>query len=435
MRARLLTALVLAGCAATPPRASTRQELVIDEATVVRVPRRSAGSAGTAQLPALPEPIAGASPSFQRGVAHAHQLLRAAGPSAPPEQDDEVAAKAWLDTQFRPWLEQRLSATDALVEFFAGISPAGAPGSASEHVVAAALLGLVYGNVYDQLTAIPAPAHVRGDPALLRVYQNELHATIAGRLLGTAIVAHRGCAAAAAEQHDAAFGPWLELCHAELAMRLQQQSRALALQQQVEAERAAERTAAEGTRPPGPEVCWTPTAVAATEVAVPEGAPAEGAPNVPGPDAAGVPPDAEDCALAGQARDPLADRTLSARDLRYGARDPETSVRVSVALADSSTMDARPLAWLATRSRLSLCFATHVPESEAITVAVNASLAIDARGKTQSVALTPEPSDASAAPSKPLEQCLRRALTQTAFGCSPTGQPTQARATFCLRRD
>jgi hypothetical protein len=414
-----LTALVVAGCAASQPQATTpdRQEIVVDEGTVVQV--RRAGGTGVTVLPPLPAPIANTSRPFQDGFARAQTLLHAPGPNAPPEQGDEAAARAWLDAQFKPWLEQRLAAIVALVEAFAGMTLEGDFEAPHEHVVASALLGLVNGRTYDQLTAVPAPAHVRGDAALLRVYQAELHTTLAGGLLGAAIVAHRSCAAAAAQQRELSFGPWLDLCHAQLAARLQQQSQALALHEAVKAERAAERLAAEGPRPAGPEICWAPSALQTAAAHVPS---ARG-------------PGAQRCALDAQPNDPLAAQALSPRDLRYGPRDPESGVRVSAALTDNPTMDARPLAWIATQSRLARCFAKHVPAAQAITVAVHAHLSVGAQGRTQSVTLTPEPSDASATPSAPFAQCLRSALQQTAFGCSTNRTATQARATFCLRRD
>jgi hypothetical protein len=98
-------------------------------------------------------------------------------------------------------------------------------------------------------------------------------------------------------------------------------------------------------------------------------------------------------------------------------------------------MDAAPLASPSTQARLAACFAKNVPADKALTVAVHANLSVDARGHTRSVVLAAEPSDAASPPSKPLDRCLTQALKQTAFTCSPNGQPTQAAASFCLRRD
>ena len=454
---RLLTACALvAGCAASQPRTERpRTELVIDEAAVVRVPRP--GGAGDRALPALPQPLADSSRAFQRGFALARELMQAPGPSAPDEQDP-AAAQRWLDGSFKPWLEQRLHALVSLVETFADITPEGGVEPPHEHVVAVAMLGLANGRIYDQLMSIPPPAAVRSDPALLSVYQSELQTTLAGGLLEAAIMAHRQCAMNAAAQRELSFGPWLELCEEQLALRSQQQQAALALREQVRAEREAERRAAEGERPPGPDVCWTPVAPAGAAGGA-QGEPAQQAERAaateqtaqtqpPPPPADSAPARAETPAVAPRQRasaqrcglefaesDPLGGRALSPRDLRYGARDPETGVRVSAALADNPTMDARPLGWLATQTGLARCFDKHVPESQPVTISVHASLSIDARGRTRSVALTPEPSDSAAPPSKVLARCLQRALAQTAFTCSPTGQPTQASATFCLRRD
>jgi hypothetical protein len=384
------------------------------------VPRPGGASPGA--LPPLPEPLADTSRPFQQGFARALELLKAPGPSAPPEQD-AAAAQGWLDRTFKPWLEQRLAALVSVVETFSGITPQGGAEPPDEHVVAVAMLGLSNGHIYDQLMSIPPPAAVRADEALLHVYQSELQTTLAGGLLQAAVMAHRQCASSAAQQRDAAFGPWLALCEEQLALRTQQQAQALALRESVRAQREAERHAAEGERPAGPQICWAPVPAPPPELATP----------APALAAAATPPSS--CALPPAAVDPQAGRPLTPRDQRYGARDPESGVRVSVVLGDNPTMDARPLGWLETQTRLARCFAQHVPAAQAITISVHASLSVGAYGKTQSVVLTPEPSDAAAAPSKALSQCLQRALKQTAFACSPGGQPTQASAVFCMRRD
>src|SRR5687767_4817097 len=79
-RARLLSALLLAGCAASQPQGTTpgREEIVVEEATVIQVPR--AGGVANVTLPPLPEPLANTSPAFRNGYARAQELLRAPGP-------------------------------------------------------------------------------------------------------------------------------------------------------------------------------------------------------------------------------------------------------------------------------------------------------------------------------------------------------------------
>ncbi|HMI93922.1 MAG TPA: hypothetical protein VK509_21255, partial [Polyangiales bacterium] len=240
------------------------------------------------------------------------------------------------------------------------------------------------------------------------------------------------------------YGLWLELCHQQLAALQQNDERVRLLTDVVAAEREADRLAAEGPRPEGPQICWGGSAPATPP------SPAPLTLTVPAPLPTAVPAAAGTGAVAGAtaAKPPVvrcarAPHTVpddggvarSPRDLRYGPRDATHGVRVWAALGDNPTMDASPLLEHATRAALAACFAQHVPQSRAVTVALHATLSVDARGATRSAALTPEPSDAAAPPDAKLSRCLERSLSRVAFDCSPSGQPTQATATFCLRRD
>lgn len=423
----LLLACVFVACGSTQATSGSttphRSELVIDEPTVVSArPRLREG-----ELPPLPQPLESSPESFRRAHALASALLAAEGPGAVPV--DDAAHAEWSRLSFASWLQARSGELQAVVDAF---EPA-RTGSAAERVVAAALVGLGYTRLHAQFTSVPPPASVAADARLTRVYRSALDAQ-AGAFLeqGSAALAH--CAQHASAQTEAAFGLWLQLCQEQRVKVLERASQAKLLAELVAAERKADQIAAEGARPPGPEVCWTaervePSAADATPSTMTTAAAATDS----GVEAA----PARRCARSARAEGTVSttEPAPSPRDLRYGLRDAATAVRVSAALADADTMDASPLLQPAPRSALAACFAQHVRVDQPVTVAVHATLVVDARGKARSAALTPEPSDAASPPSPALVRCLQRALVRVPFDCSPSGQETQTRVTYCLRRD
>ena len=451
----------LTACGAAQPAPTTpqREELVVDEATVVSVRR----PLREGELPPLPQALPATSTAFQRGHALAIELLRAPGPGAPAALD-AATYDAWSAREFQSWLAARVTAAQLAADALGAVRA----GPASEHVPAAALLGLCFARTHAQLLAVPPPASVSADPKLLRVYQAELNDG-AQRWSEQAAAAFAHCGRGAAREREPAFGLWLELCLQQVAALQQTNERARLLAAAVAAEREADRLAAEGPRPEGPQICWGGEPVAAQPAPVPAAtavpaAPAAAAvdggasaaavagattsavsdasasPNASAPNAsatpnAGAAPKRTGCARAAHTVADDAAGALTPRDQRYGARDPASGVRVWAALGDNPTMDATPLLEPQIRAALAACFARGVPASRAITVAVHATLSVDARGATRSATLTPEPSDAAAPPDAKLSQCLQRALQRVAFTCSPSGQATQASATFCLRRD
>jgi hypothetical protein len=423
---RLCLLSSLAACGGAQPQGETipgRRELIIDEPTVVRArpPRAPDEPPGTEDLPELPEPLPSLPEAFRRAHALSPALLTAEGPGVPPSED--AAHARWSEDRFAPWLAARSAALQAVVDAFA---PARS-GTGAERVVAAALVGMGYARLHAQLVAVPPPASVAADEKLARVYRSALDAQASAFLEQcSAALAH--CAGQAAAQTEAPYGLWLQLCQQERLRLVQHAEQARTLAELVEAERKADRVMAEGPRPPGPEVCWT---------AEPASEPGEPAADASAESAAAAAPSSARKACArhpalGTAPTP-APRT--ARDQRYGIRDPETSVRVSAALTEVETMDASPLTEPATRHALATCFAQHVRGQEAVTVALHASLVVDARGKARAATLTPEPSDEAAAPSPALSRCMQRALLRVAFDCSPGDAETQARVTYCMRRD
>jgi hypothetical protein len=427
----------LAACGASQPIATTpaRRELVIEEATVVSAQRPLRDG----ELPALPQALNHTSAAFQRGHALASELLHAPGPGAPPALDDQSYA-AWSRGEFQAWLSTRIRAAQAATDALGAVRD----GPASEHVPAAALLGLVYMRTHAQLLAVSPPANVSADAKLQRIYTAQLNAS-AQRWADQAGAAFGHCSRAAAREAEPAFGLWLELCHQQLATLQHAGERARLLADLVAAEHEADRLAAEGPRPEGPQICWggagSPVPPLPVALAIPPAPVAAAAPPATAP--ATSPPARSPVAKSAPARCARAAHTVgddggtapSPRDLRYGPRDPSHGVRVWAALGDNPTMDASPLLEPATRAALAACFAQHVPKDRAVTVAVHATLSVDARGATRSAALTPEPSDAAVPPDPKLTRCLERGLARVAFDCSPSGQPTQAAATYCLRRD
>jgi hypothetical protein len=292
---------------------------------------------------------------------------------------------------------------------------------------------------------VTPPPGIAEDEKLRRIYGNEMNRTV-GPWVAHAHTAFKACSEGAAVEREPVFGLWLQLCQKRLTEIDGHVKDAATLAQAVLADEEADRIARQGPRPPGPEICWQPDL--GPEPPAPP-LPVEGQP---------APRCALEEASAAAAASATATSTTSAtttetsagasatkdgdvaggqseRDLRYGTRDAESGVRVSVMLGDNPTMDARPLASERAQRELAACFAKNVKADKEITVAVHANVSVDARGRTRTATVTPEPSDQAAKPSAALERCLERALQKTAFTCSPTGQPTQAKVTYCLRRD
>jgi hypothetical protein len=395
-----------------------RTEIVVDEAEVVRV--QAPGARGD-RLPPLPRALDAMSPAFQRGYALAEPLLEAPPASAPPDAAD--AYRAWVESAFKPWLNARASAVQ---DAFAALAEV-LGGPADEHVVAAALVGSIAARVHAQLVAVPAPPELRADEKLLQIYQNEVNGNAAS-WLGQAIAALRDCALSAAHQSDPAFGPWVEACQARMSPLEQADAQARALAERLAAEREAERLAAEGPRPPGPEMCWLPSVPAPAGPVSP--AAADAAPQA----ATGTSGKPRKCARTSDTvAAPAA--AISPRDQRYGTRDAKTGVRVSAMLGDNPGLDARPLFGDDVRARLAGCFAQRVAADTAITLVLRALLEVDARGRVTAATITPETQEPASALDPRLVRCMQQALLRSAFDCTASGSAVQASATYCLRRD
>jgi len=222
--------LALFGCASAAPQGGTtpKTELVIDEGTLVqgRSPRSEGG------LPLLPQTLSETSVAFQSGYAAAEPLLRAAGPTNPP--DDQAGYDAWITATLMPWLDGRGREVEAALRPLGAVTQGPPP----ERVVAAALVGLLYARMHDQLVAVPPPPSVRADQGLLRIYQDQVHETSAA-FVENAVRALRACAVSAAAEHEPIYVPWLELCQGQLGKLQEQEKAAAALHAQLVAEREA----------------------------------------------------------------------------------------------------------------------------------------------------------------------------------------------------
>ena len=134
---------------APPQPATARTEIVIDEPEVVRAHVTGAPAQG---LPPLPVALERTSPAFQRAFAEAQPLIAAPPPAAAPE--DAAAYRAWLDTEFKPWLAARGA---AVAHANAALGEVANGPAVDERVVGGALVGLMDAHVHDQLLAVPAP--------------------------------------------------------------------------------------------------------------------------------------------------------------------------------------------------------------------------------------------------------------------------------------
>src|SRR5215813_534738 len=146
-------------CAGRTPRPETpkREEIVVDEATVITAHGPGAGgvSDDESALPALtiPGPERTPSPAIERGVQLAGALIVAPSRPQVDAPDDQAGYDAWLRTQLEPWPESHGKAVQEMVAAFGGV-PAGDVG---EQVVAAGLVGIVYARTYFALIGVPPP--------------------------------------------------------------------------------------------------------------------------------------------------------------------------------------------------------------------------------------------------------------------------------------
>jgi hypothetical protein len=250
LRLLLCSALSIGGlaCGARQPGPTTpgRTEVVVDEATVVTAaPRRDEHG-----LPPLPVPLDSTSPDFRAGRELALRLLHADGPGPPPGGDEQAYAR-WTAGPFTDWMQKRAAATRAAVQRLGEV----ADGPPAEHVVGAALVGLVYERLVVQLLTVPPPPHLSGDPLLLRHYRKGLDdASAEWREAATRALFH--CAKHAAMQTDAAYGLWLRLCHDHLAdldtVRKQAKARAETLQRELAEARPLPAPRSAGIPSPSP---------------------------------------------------------------------------------------------------------------------------------------------------------------------------------------
>jgi len=196
-----MSIVLLAACGAAQTKLTTqpRSEIVVEDALIVSAqpaPREG-------ELPALPQPLAQASQAFAHGHGLALALLKAQGPAAPSAIDDGSYAQ-WSRDVFEPWLAQRVREVQAVSDELGAVRD----GPASEHVVAAALLGLIYARVDTQLHAVTPPLSVSSEAKLLRVYQHQLNESAKQWLeqaAGAFVHCVRGAARVALERTDAAL--------------------------------------------------------------------------------------------------------------------------------------------------------------------------------------------------------------------------------------
>ncbi|MDH5673671.1 MAG: hypothetical protein OEZ06_16060 [Myxococcales bacterium] len=422
---------LLLGCGARQAQPTTSgggDDVVVEQALVVE------GRKGAVALPPLPQALEHSSEDFRRGHGLAQELLAAAGPGQPPT-DDRAAYEAWTQGEFTGWLEGRAVQTRTAVDALGAVQK----GPPSEHVVAAALVGLIYERLAAQLLAVPPPAAIAAEAKLERHYRKGLDdAATEWRTPAERAFFH--CAKGAALQTDAAYGLWLELCHDHLARLREQTKAAESLAAALEAEANAELLAAAGPPPAGPEVCFRPNvhllgagagddAAEVTTAGAEAGT--ESAASASGSTAKA--PKSSPCAEQTPPPPPPAPR--DAREALYGLRDASNGVRVSIAVPEDPNTDLRGLGAAESQGRLTDCFAKHVKENQAVTVAVHARLSVAADGRITAAEIRAEPSEQNHPPERPLRRCLETALKKTALACNDQGQATQATALICLRRD
>jgi dihydrofolate reductase len=152
----LVAAASLIACGARQAQPSTAEpgEVTIEQGSLV-IARRGA----EAGLPPLPQALPATSADFQRGYALALDLLADPGPMPPPDTD-AAAYEHWTKGEFSRWIAGRGRAVEELVTPLQRV----AQGPASEHVIAAALLGLIYQRTYEQFMLIAPPPGLRDDP-------------------------------------------------------------------------------------------------------------------------------------------------------------------------------------------------------------------------------------------------------------------------------
>jgi hypothetical protein len=246
---------------------------------------------------------------------------------------------------------------------------------------------------------------------------------------------------------------WRTHCTTQLEQLTRRLDAEPALASAVEAQRASLRNTLAGERPIGPSACWSPAIMyqataGSSTVATRAGNPAEPAFDKP----FAVDPQAapkQGCALAADApldpaapwaKPPSMEEELGGtwpRDHRYGPRDAESGVRVSMSVVADGSLDARPAVGTTLHTALARCLGPSPEATPELTTALVAELAVGATGKSRvtSVKALTDEATASAPASQELVTCVRKALAGLAFTCLHGDKKAKATATICLRHE
>jgi hypothetical protein len=132
-------------------------------------------------------------------------------PPEPPAATEEAVLTSWYQSDFSPWLAQRVAAAQRAEGHANGLE--GAP--PWDRGVAAGLLGYLHEQTAAEARGAPIPPSVSGDAELLAVYTRALDDALMP-LVRRSLEGHRFCVAAFDELAGASEGPawqeWRDFC-------------------------------------------------------------------------------------------------------------------------------------------------------------------------------------------------------------------------------
>lgn len=160
-------------------------------------------------LPRRPHEVRWDEPPLADGVALAERALEDTRPAL-DEAATPAEMRAWVDGPLREWLLRRAHAIrDARVAF----APA-EDGEDAEHIVAAAIVGILYADLAWKIAEIALPRLVRADALGALAMRNAL-LEMSAPLFEQALSAFGACAASAVGSADPTVERWARFCDGE----------------------------------------------------------------------------------------------------------------------------------------------------------------------------------------------------------------------------
>lgn len=164
---------------------------------------------GDWELPARPHDIHFDEGVLADGASLAEETM---GDARPPLDGDATAAEMheWVEGPLRQWLLRR---AHGIRDARAALAPA-EDGEDAEHIVAAAIVGVLYADLAWQIAEIAIPRAVRGDELGALAMRNAL-LEMSSPLFDQALSAFGACASSAVGSADPTVERWARFCDDE----------------------------------------------------------------------------------------------------------------------------------------------------------------------------------------------------------------------------